>query len=118
MVYYKCASNWNLQEISYARQIGSHLSYTNICLTIAIVSLTFINVISITARVSNAQIYTSPASLVSVSNNPFNIIITSNSNSIYSIPSTFVEVDSFNTNYTIVGKTSSLNDSRDLNYSG
>lgn len=43
-----------------------------------------------------------------------NIIIISDSNSIYSIPSTFVEVDSFNTNYTIAGKTSSLNDSRDL----
>ena len=66
---------------------------------------------SITAGVSNAQPYTSPASLVT-QNNSSNIITTSNSNSVYSIPSTFVKVDKFNTNYTISGKT--LNDSRDL----
>jgi hypothetical protein len=43
-----------------------------------------------------------------------NITITTNSNSVYSIPSTSVQVDRFSTNYTIAGTISSLNDSRDL----
>ncbi|HEY6885671.1 MAG TPA: hypothetical protein VI278_16685, partial [Nitrososphaeraceae archaeon] len=45
-----------------------------------------------------------------------NIIITSNSSSIYSISSTSVQVDRFTTNYTIAGKISSLNDSKDLRH--
>ena len=47
-------------------------------------------------------------------NKPANTTITSDSNSVYSIPSTFVKVDRFNTNYTISGKISSINGSRDL----
>jgi hypothetical protein len=92
----------------------NHFSYTNIYLTIAIISLIFVSALSITAGISNAQTYTSPAPLVSENNSSNIIIITSNSNSTYSIPSTFVKVDRFNTNYTIAGKISSLKDSRDL----
>jgi hypothetical protein len=40
--------------------------------------------------------------------------ITSNSNSIYSIPSTFVKVDRFTTNYTIAGEISSIDASKEL----
>ncbi len=47
-------------------------------------------------------------------NKPSNTTITSNSNSVYSIPSTFVKVDRSSTNYTISGKISSINASRDL----
>ena len=47
-------------------------------------------------------------------NEPPNTTITSDSNSVYSIPSTFVKVDRFNTNYTIAGKISFINGSRDL----
>ena len=43
-----------------------------------------------------------------------NITITTNSNSVYSIPSTSVQVDRFSTNYTIAGTISSLIDSKDL----
>jgi hypothetical protein len=43
-----------------------------------------------------------------------NITITTNSSSIYSIPSTSVQVDRFSTNYTIAGTISSLTDSKDL----
>jgi len=45
---------------------------------------------------------------------PSNTTITSNSNSVYSIPSTFVKLDRFSANYTIAGKISSINASRDL----
>jgi hypothetical protein len=47
-------------------------------------------------------------------NKPSNTTITSDSNSVYSIPSTFVKVDGFSTNYTIAGQISSINASRDL----
>ena len=47
-------------------------------------------------------------------NEPPNTTITSDSNSVYSIPSTFVKVDRFNTNYTIAGKIFFINGSRDL----
>jgi|SRR5215831_12710107 len=47
-------------------------------------------------------------------NEPLNTTITSNSNCEYSIPSTFVKVDRFSTNYTIAGKISFINGSRDL----
>jgi hypothetical protein len=47
-------------------------------------------------------------------NEPPNTTITSDSNSVYSIPSTFVKVDRFSTNYTIAGKISFINGSRDL----
>jgi hypothetical protein len=40
--------------------------------------------------------------------------ITSNSNNVYSIPSTFVKVDRFSANYTIAGKITSLNDLKNL----
>ena len=43
-----------------------------------------------------------------------NTTITSDSNNVYSIPSTFVKVDRFSTNYTIAGQISSINASRDL----
>jgi hypothetical protein len=42
------------------------------------------------------------------------ITITSNSNRVYSIPSTSVQVDRFSTNYVIDGRISSLNNSRNL----
>jgi hypothetical protein len=42
------------------------------------------------------------------------ITITSNSNSVYSIPSTSVQVDRFSANYAISGKISSLNNLRNL----
>jgi Prealbumin-like fold domain len=42
------------------------------------------------------------------------ITIISNSNSVYSIPSTFVKVDRFTTNYTIAGEISSIDASKDL----
>jgi hypothetical protein len=45
---------------------------------------------------------------------PSNTTITSNLNSVYSIPSTFVTLDRFSANYTVVGKISSINASRDL----
>ena len=45
---------------------------------------------------------------------PSSITIISNSNSIYSIPSTFVKVDRFTTNYAIAGEISSIDASRDL----
>jgi hypothetical protein len=47
-------------------------------------------------------------------NKPQNTTITRDSNSVYSIPSTFVKVDRFNANYTIAGEISSINASRDL----
>src|SRR5215831_7722946 len=50
----------------------------------------------------------------SPANEPLNTTITSDSNSVYSIPSTFVKVDRFSTNYTIAGKISFINGSRDL----
>ena len=51
--------------------------------------------------------------ITSLTNKPSNITITTNSNSIYSIPSTSVQLDRFSTNYTIDGKIS-LNNSKDL----
>jgi hypothetical protein len=42
------------------------------------------------------------------------ITITSNSNRVYSIPSTSVQVERFSTNYVIDGRISSLNNSRNL----
>jgi hypothetical protein len=42
------------------------------------------------------------------------LTITANSSSLYSIPSTFVKVDRFSTNYIIAGKISSINASREL----
>ncbi len=42
------------------------------------------------------------------------IMITANSSSLYSIPSTFVKVDRFSANYIIAGKISSINASREL----
>jgi hypothetical protein len=99
------------------------LSRTNkIYLTIVLVSLIFLNGILISAGVSNAQVDNltrttippkpSPSHLP-VPNKPSNITITSSSSTAYSIPSTYVQVDRFSTNYTIAGKISSLNDSRD-----
>jgi hypothetical protein len=58
--------------------------------------------------------HTESALAISPPNKPSNITITSSSNSVYSIPSTFVKVDRFSVNYAIAGKISSLNDSRDL----
>ena len=58
--------------------------------------------------------HTESALAIPPPNKPSNITITSSSSSVYSIPSTFVKVDRFSANYTIAGKISSLNDSRDL----
>jgi hypothetical protein len=43
-----------------------------------------------------------------------NTTITSNSNSVYSVPSSFVKLDRFSANYTIAGKISTINASKDL----
>jgi hypothetical protein len=45
---------------------------------------------------------------------PSSITIISNSNSVYSIPSTFVKVDRFTTNYAMAGEISSIDASKDL----
>jgi prealbumin domain-containing protein len=45
---------------------------------------------------------------------PSGLTITSESKSVYSIPSTFVKVDRFGINYTIVGNASTINSSRNL----
>jgi hypothetical protein len=45
---------------------------------------------------------------------PSNTRITRNSNSVYSVPSTFVKLDRFSANYTIACKISSINASKDL----
>jgi hypothetical protein len=59
--------------------------------------------------------YTKPAlSAMSPPNKLSSITITSNSNSVYSIPSTSVQVVRFSTNYVIDGRISSLNNSRNL----
>ena len=58
--------------------------------------------------------HTESALAIPPPNKPSNITITSSSSSVYSIPSTFVQVDRFSANYTTAGKISSLNDSRDL----
>jgi hypothetical protein len=64
---------------------------------------------------SNNNNNTKPASTItSLPNKPSNITITSNSSSVYSIPSTYVQLDRFIVNYTIAGKISSLSDSSDL----
>ncbi len=47
-------------------------------------------------------------------NKTSNTTITTDSNSIYSIPSTFVKIDKFSANYTIAGRISSISASRDL----
>ena len=56
---------------------------------------------------------TKPASTTTTPNKSSLITITSNSNSVYSIPSTSVQVDRFSANYTIAGKIS-LNNLRNL----
>jgi hypothetical protein len=48
------------------------------------------------------------------SNKLSNITITSNLNIVYSIPSTFVKVDKFNTNYTVYGSAHYFNGSKNL----
>jgi hypothetical protein len=53
-------------------------------------------------------------SVLPTSNKLSNITITSNSNIVYSIPSTFVKVDKFNTNYTVYGSAHSFNSSKNL----
>ena len=53
--------------------------------------------------------HTKPAPSTTTPNKSSTITITSDSNSVYSIPSTFVKVDRFSANYTIAGKISSLN---------
>ena len=58
---------------------------------------------------------TKPASTTTTTPNKSSpITITSNSNSVYSIPSTSVQVDKFSANYAIAGKISSLNNLKNL----
>jgi hypothetical protein len=57
---------------------------------------------------------TKPLSTTTTPNKSSPITITTNSNIIYSIPSTSVQVDKFSANYTIAGKISSLNNLRNL----
>ena len=64
---------------------------------------------------SNNNNNTKPASTItSLPNKPSNITITSNSSSVYSIPSTYVQLDRFIVNYTIAGKISSLNNLKNV----
>ena len=87
----------------------------NVYPIIAIVSLILVNGASINAAgiSSNAQMdnQTSGLSAGSLSNAT---TITTYSSSVYSIPSTSVQLNTFNTNYTIAGTISSLNDSKEL----
>jgi hypothetical protein len=71
---------------------------------------------SVTSKVESYQMTEHNSTLAAspTLNRLYNITIASNSNSIYSIPSTFVNVDRFSTNYTIAGKFYSLNGSREL----
>ena len=87
----------------------------NVYLIIPIVSLILVNGASINAAgiSSNAQMdnQTTGLSSGSLSNAT---TITTYSSSVYSIPSTSVQLNTFNTNYTIAGTISSLNDSKKL----
>jgi hypothetical protein len=87
----------------------------NVYPIIAIVSLIFVNGASINAAgiSSNAQMdnQTTGLSSGSLSNAT---TITTYSSSVYSIPSTSVQLNIFNANYTIAGTISSLNESKEL----
>ena len=88
----------------------------NVYLIIAIVSLILVNGASINAAgiSSNAQMDNQISGLSSGSLSYATTTITTNSSSVYSIPSTSVQLNTFNTNYTIAGTISSLNDSKKL----
>ena len=88
----------------------------NVYLIIAIVSLILVNGASINAAgiSSNAQIDNQISGLSLRSLSYATTTITTNSSSVYSIPSTSVQLNTFNTNYTIAGTISSLNDSKKL----
>lgn len=58
--------------------------------------------------------YNGPSPSPSPPIKPSGLTITSESKSVYSIPSTFVKVDRFGINYTIVGNASAINSSRNL----
>jgi hypothetical protein len=88
----------------------------NVYSIIAIVSLILVNGASINAAgiSSDAQMDNQISGLSSGSLSNATTTITTNSSSVYSIPSTSVQLNTFNTNYTIAGTISSLNDSKKL----
>lgn len=86
----------------------------NVYLTTAIISLIFVSVASINAAgVSSGQVdnVTNRTSSGSLSNTT---TITTYSSSVYLIPSTSAQLNTFSTNYTIAGTIPSLNNSKDL----
>jgi hypothetical protein len=88
-------------------------SFYNIYLTIAVISLVFVNLLSInTVGISSAQLdnITGRATPGPISNTT----ISTYSSSVYLIPSTSVQLNTFSANYTIAGTTSSVNNSKDL----
>ena len=88
----------------------------NVYLIIPIVSLILVNGASINAAgiSSNAQMDNQISGLSSGSLSYATTTITTNSSSVYSIPSTSVQLNTFNTNCAIAGTISSLNDSKKL----
>jgi hypothetical protein len=89
--------------------------------TIASLCLILMGGMSISSPISssNAQLGNTSSEISSPARPPTpnkssDTTITSNSNSIYSIPSTFVKVDRFTTNYTIAGEISSIDASKEL----
>ena len=82
---------------------------------IVIISLILVNEASINAAgiSSNAQMDNQTSGLSSGSLSDATTI-TTYSSSVYSIPSTSVQLNTFNTNYTIAGTISSLNESKEL----
>ena len=72
------------------------------------------NIYALNNNNNNDNTKSASSIITSLTNKPSNITITTNSNSVYSIPSTSVQLDRFSTNYTIDGKISSLNNSKDL----
>jgi hypothetical protein len=86
----------------------------NVYLTTAIISLIFVSVASINAAgVSSGQVdnVTNRTSSGSLSNTT---TITTYSSSVYLIPSTSAQLNTFSTNYAIAGTIPSLNNSKDL----
>ena len=95
-------------------QLFNNNNNNNVYLTTAIISLIFASVASINAagissgQVDNVTSRTSSGSLYNTTT------ITTYSSSVYLIPSTSAQLNTFSTNYTIAGTIVSLNNSKDL----
>jgi hypothetical protein len=95
-----------MDQISMNRKIPSRMREALMTGTILLLAVFANSMINYT--------YGQNQSMSAPPNKPQNTTITRDSNSVYSIPSTFVKVDRFNANYTIAGEISSINASRDL----